>query len=62
MDPAASPDAPDPRIARVRRLVVALAMVVGVIFAASAVLAVYHLATERPARELFFPPDERLQE
>lgn len=48
----------DPRIAVARRIVTRIAWGVAFIFFVAAVLGGYHCATERPARELFFEPED----
>lgn len=55
----APPNPPiDPRIQVARRIVTRLAWAVGFIFFVAAVLGAYHCATDRPARELFFEPED----
>jgi hypothetical protein len=59
VDPAAAlPEPPDPRVARARRIVLRIAWGVGFIFFVAGTFGAYHCATERPARELFFAPDD----
>ena len=48
----------DPRVEVARRIVLRIAWGVGFIFFVAALLGGYHCATDRPARELFFGPDE----
>jgi hypothetical protein len=58
VDTSSPTDAPaDPRIAVARRIVLRIACSVGFIFFVAVVFGVYHCATDRPARELFFAPE-----
>lgn len=52
------PTALDPRVVTARRVVRVIAAIVGLILVGASVLGVYAVATDRPARELFFPPEE----
>ena len=58
---AASPTVvADPRVRVAKKIVTGLAAVVGLILACTFGLAVYHWTTDRPAREMFYPPATKL--
>ena len=55
--PAPTPPV-DPRVRTARRIVIGIGVMVALIMAGTVVLAGYYFATERPAREMFFEPEE----